>query len=271
MKTPKLKSLCRTIGSIKILKNLARPLVNDNLKTATKYYGYDPDEIAAMALGMPTILSIASFFLLMLYSSLAALACALTIGYFSFTYILNFFPEKLRAEQNVIAKYSGLILQEIYFVLRTTKSIFDAIDMISKAEYPIISEKFRKILLKTQNGDDPNRLILNFAESQPSDSFRRGIIEFVTSYDLTDEQAKEIIEISEDEARGYLKEFSYQLESRLLIFFGLSFFFPLVIAFTLALYGLALSPFVLFVIPIHLALTDGLSHRLIGSRIGVLG
>jgi pilus assembly protein TadC len=263
--------LYKSVGSVKILRRLAHPLVSNTVKTAANHYGFNPDEVAAAALGASIFLSLASFFLVTPLNVLAAFPCALTVGYFSLTYVLNALPEKLEVERNTMAKYAGLILQEIYFIVKTGGSIFDALNIISRANYPMVSEKFREILLRIQNGESPEQMILNFAYTQPSDAFRRGLVEFISSYELTEGQAKKMIELAEDEARGYLKEYSYQLESRLLIFFGLSFFFPIVVAFALALYGLAASPSVLFVIPLDLVLTDTLSHRLMSERIDVLG
>lgn len=266
-----IKAIFTKFGAISPLKAVGKVFLSENTKEAAIYYGFKPENIAAGALGASAVIGLCSFLILLYLNPLIALVFSIAISYILRVYLLNYLPNKLRIERFTIAKYASLILQECYFVLSSTGSIFDALQTIKLGAYPYVSEKIQEIGFKTQNGQDPDGLLLNYAYSQPSTALRYGLVEILSSQMLSEETLRRLIELSESEVRGHFQEFSLQFESRSLVFLASSFFTPLVFSFGIAMLGLASSPLGFIIVPFHTALMDFMLHKLTRSEVHLLG
>jgi len=265
------KTIFTTFGSIGPLRAIGKVFLSESTKEAANYYKFKPENIAAGALGVSAAIGLFSFLVLLYLNPLISLVFSIAIGYILMISLLNYLPNKLRIERFTIAKYASLILQECYFVRSSTGSVFDALQVIKLGSYPYVSDKIQEIGFKTQSGQDPDSLLLNYAYTQPSTALRHGLVEILSSQMLSEETLRHLIELSESEVRGHFQEFSLQFESRALVFLASSFFIPLIFSFSIAMLGLASSPFVFLVAPFHTALMDFMLHKLTRSEVHLLG
>jgi len=265
------KAIFTTFGAISPLKAIGKVFLSESTKEAAIYYRFKPENIAAGALGASAVVGLCSFLVLLYLNPLISLIFSIAIVYILLVSLLNYLPNKLRIERFTIAKYASLILQECYFVSSSTGSVFDALQVIKLGDYPYISEKIQEIGFKTQSGQDPDSLLLDYAYNQPSTALRHGLVEILSSQMLSEETLRHLIELSESEVRGHFQEFSLQFESRALVFLASSFFIPLVFSFSIAMLGLFSSPFVFIVVPFHTALMDFTLNKLTRSEVHLLG
>ena len=265
------EAIFTTFEAISPLKVIGKVFLSESTKEAAIYYRFKPENVAAGALGASAVGGLFSFLMLLYLNPLISLVISIAIGYILLVSLLNYLPNKLRIERFTIAKYASLILQECYFVLSSTGSVFDALQVIELGNYPYVSEKIQELVFKTQSGQDPDGLLLNYAHSQPSTALRHGLIEILSSQMLSEESLRHLIELSESEVRGQFQEFSLQFESRSLVFLASGFFTPLVFSFGIVMLGLAGSPFVFIIVPVHTALMDFMLHKLTRSEVHLLG
>lgn len=264
-------SCYNSFGSIKQLEIIGKHFLNERASKAALHYGFKPEKIAAGAFGASVVVSLTSFILVFYFNPLVAVSLSAAVAFLSFLYLFSYLPNKLRVEQLTIAKYTGAVLQEFYFALSSTGSIFDALRMIELGDYPYISEKFREIICMTHNGHDPEQLLLSYAYNQPSIALQQGLVEILSSKTLTEATVKHIIDISEFEIRSQFQGFSLELESRVLVFVGISFFTPLIFSFSMMMLGLVYSPLVFLVVPVHTVLIDFIHKKLTCSEANLLG
>jgi len=253
------------------LKVVRRIPLSELTKNAAIYYKFKPEDVIAGALGISTTIGLATFSILFYLNSLIATVISITLGYISFLLLINYLPNKLRVERITISSYTSLILQEFYFILKSTGSIFDALQAIILGNYPYVSEKIKEVSFQTLSGRDPDKLLMDYAHSQPSIAFRHGLIEILSSRMLTEGTLRHLIDLSEFEVRGYFQEFSLQFESQALVFIASGFFLPLVFSFGITMLGLFSSPYVFLIVPLHTILMDLTFHRLTRNEAHLLG
>lgn len=227
--------------------------------------------MGAGALGISLVAGGASFLAFLHLNSLIAVTASVAITYFSLLHVLNYFPNELRRERIAVAEYTGSILQEFYFALSSTGSIFDALQVVAIGGYPYVSKKFQEIIYMTQNGQDPEQLLLNYANRQPSTALRHGLVEIISARTLNETTMKHLIDLSEFEIRGYFQEFSRELEGRILVFIGIAFFAPLIFSFASVMLGTAYSPLTFSIIPLHTILVEFIFQKLTRSEVNLLG
>lgn len=262
--------VCKFSGSISILRNLATKVINERLSRSAKYYGYVATDIISCAILVSLALAATFFFCLFFVNLLLGIVVSIGVAYLTYLLLINYLPQKLRREQITISRYASLILDEFYFMLQSTGSIFDALQVVALGGYPFVSKKFREIVKRVHNGECPESLLLRYANSQPSEALRQGLVELLCAQPLSSEAARNIIELAEREIRGHFLEFTLQLESRILVLFGIGFFVPLIFSFAVFLLGFVKSPLVFLVVPIHITLLDVVYNKLTSSEVGLL-
>lgn len=263
-------TVCKFSGSVSLLRKLGVKMVNDRLSQSAKYYGYVAAEVASCAFCVASVLAATFFFCLLLINPLLGIVVSIGVAYFAYLLIVNYLPQKLRKEQVAISRYASLILGEFYFMLQSTGSVFDALQVVALGDYPFVSKKFREMIKRVHNGEHPENLVLRYANSQPCEALRQGLIELLSAQPLSTKTARDIIELSEREIRGHFREFTLQLESRILVLFGMGFFIPLIFSFAVTLLGFVGSPLVFLVVLIHVTLLDILYNKLTSSEVALL-
>jgi hypothetical protein len=263
-------TVCKFSGSVSLLRKLGVKMVNDRLSQSAKYYGYVAAEVASCAFCVASVLAATFFFCLLLINPLLGIVVSIGVAYFAYLLIVNYLPQKLRKEQVAISRYASLILGEFYFMLQSTGSVFDALQVVALGDYPFVSKKFREMIKRVHNGEHPENLVLRYANSQPCEALRQGLIELLSAQPLSSKTARDIIELSEREIRGHFREFTLQLESRILVLFGMGFFIPLIFSFAVTLLGFVGSPLVFLVVLIHVTLLDILYNKLTSSEVALL-
>lgn len=245
--------------------------LSEQTKNAAIYYKFKPEDVLAGALGTSIIIGLASLSALFYLNSLMAIIIAIALSYVSFSFLMNYLPNRLRAERIAISSYTSLILQEFYFTLKSTGSVFDALQAIILGDYPYITEKIKEISLQILSGKDPDKLLMDYAQSQPSIAFRHGLIEILSARMLTEGTLRYLIDLSEFEVRGDFQEFSLQFESKALVFLASGFFLPLVFSFGITMLGLFGSPYVFLIVPFHTTTMDLIFHKLTRNEAHLLG
>ncbi|MBS7644302.1 hypothetical protein KEJ26_07005 [Candidatus Bathyarchaeota archaeon] len=264
------EKVCKFSGSISLLRNLAMRMVNERLSRAAKYYGYAATDVISCAICISLILAATFFFCLFFVNPLLGIVVSIGIAYLAYLLIINYLPQKLRKEQITISRYASLILDEFYFMLQSTGSVFDALQVVALGDYPLVSKKFTEIIKRVHNGECPESLLLRYANSQPSEALRQGLVELLCAQPLSFTAARDIIELAEREIRGHFLEFTLQLESRIIVLFGIGFFVPLIFSFAIFLLGFVKSPLVFLIVSIHVTLLDVVYNKLMVSEVALL-
>jgi len=259
------------LGSLPLPKALARRLVGGGLAEASGYYGYDPMRVVSSSFWFSSFVGFAVFAAIFWLGLAPAVVASFVVVGFSLKCSTGCLPRRLRAERYVIAKHCGSVLDEIAFVLETTGSVFEAIDLVASSGYPIISAEFGRLRGRVGNGEEPESVLLEYANRQPSTAFREGLVELISLHASPGSEVCDLASHVEREARGFFREFFFQVEARLTLFFGVLFFFPIVLAFILTASDLASSALVLLAVPVQILVAEALSALTLKSQAGLVG
>jgi len=261
----------RFLGSFMLPPALVRRLVRKDLEEAARHYGHDPRKIVSSSFWLSFVLGSFTLVVVFRLGSALALVASFAAAYLSFKYSAGYLSRKLRVERYTIAKHSGSVLDEFAFVLETTRSIFQAMDLVASSDYPIVSADFRRLCGRVGNGEEPEAVLLKYARRQPSAGLREGLIESISLYNSSRRELRDLATHVEREARSSFREFTLQTEARLTIFFGVLFFFPLVLAMVLVTFDLASSVLILLVVPAQILVAEALSNETLMPQVGLVG
>ncbi|MFX1465809.1 MAG: hypothetical protein ACFFA5_04995 [Promethearchaeota archaeon] len=253
---------------------IGKKLCPSSLLMPCRYYeelNLTPEDISAGSKGLATIvfLIIVSFSFILDLSPLLFSSVALLVAYIIHGLLMRFLPLRYAHEQLNIEKYADLILNTMLLAL-LTGSTFDAIYLVAKSDFPQVSKDFEKILFQVNNNEDPERLLLDYAQKQPSITLRKHISNLFAINDL--ETSIELMKDSTQlEVRKAYDRFTIELDSRLTLIIGMTTFLPIFLGLFLILYGFASSPFILFIIPLHICLLYILKNKVLSDRIELVG
>jgi hypothetical protein len=259
------------LGSLSVPKALAKRLMGGGLAEASRYYGHDPTRVVSSSFWFSSFVGFAVFVVILGLGLAPAFVASFVVVCLSLKCSTGYLPRRLKAERCVIAKHCGSVLDEIAFVLDTTGSVFEAMDVVASSGYPLISAEFRALRGQVENGQEPESVLLEYAYRQPSAAFREGLVELVSLHVSSGSEARDLASHVEREARGFFREFFFQVEARLTLFFGVLFFFPIVLAFVLIALDLASSVLVLLTIPVQILVAEVLSALTLKSQAGLVG
>lgn len=263
--------LYRFLGPFLLPRALVKRIVGSDLEEAARRYGYDAGGVASSSFWLSFLAGASALVAVFRLDSGLALVASFTVTCLSLKYSMGFLPRKLLSERYVIAKHSGSVLDEVAFVLETTGSIFEAMDVVASSDYPIISAEFRRLCGRVANGEEPEAVLLEYSRQQPSTALREGLVELISLYASSGGKLHDLAAHVEREARGFFREFFFQMEARLTVFFGVLFFFPIVLALVLAVFNLASSALILLAIPVQILLAEALSSGILRSQAGLVG
>ena len=257
-------------SKIPLFKKLGSHIISSKLISACTYYqniyNIKPEEVAASCIGLiftTTIIGAGAFitFRLLIIPPITLIIAILSAALFYYKII-----EEYEGEARKIAKYVDPITQDFIFALKSSSSIFNAIKYVAKADYPIISDKFKEIIYKINLGENPILLLEEFMEKQPSKTLRYNLLSLIKNQEL-DFSYENILGVeSQRTLREEYENFTMQLENKIMITATSSIFLPLIIGLGLIFWGFGESPIFLLLIPTHLLLSVILKRKLLKPR-----
>ncbi len=260
--------------SIQPFKFIGKKLCPTSLLMPCRYYeelNLTPEDISAGSKAFATIifLIIVSFSLILDLSPLLFSSVALLLAYIIHGLLMRFLPLTYAHERLTIEKYADLILNTLLLAL-LAGSTFDAIYFVAKSDFPQVSKDFEKILFQVNNNEDPEKLLLDYAKKQPSITLRKHLSSLFAINDL--ETTIELMKDStQSEVRYAYDRFTLELDSRLTLTIGITTFLPILLALFLILYGFASSPFILFIVPLHIFLLYILKNQILSNKVELIG
>ncbi|MGQ9780829.1 MAG: hypothetical protein ACUVQ8_01035 [Nitrososphaeria archaeon] len=182
--------------------------------------------------------------------------------YFALTY-----PYLVYSQHRFMISSFGYMALSDLSVITAFSSLFDACYHIYLSRYPIISSMFRDVVISGLRGEDISTSIKKMAYSQPSSSFRDGLISFLFGRRGDGEGSVNIY----GEAADIYKSLTSQIETKFSILMGLCFFCPVIAVIFSSLYVhdmfqiVALTSFqVILLSLLYMVLTRSLvKHRMV--------
>ena len=142
---------CKFITRFRVFKKLGNLINSQKLINISNYlnnvYFLLPNEVIST--------SIASFILIfiplviifsqinLLFGILIPIIISYALAYSIFNHPINNYNNL----QQILLQYSDLAFQDLILILNTTNSIFDGINFVSQANYPILSKRFKEMNL----------------------------------------------------------------------------------------------------------------------------
>ncbi len=265
--------LCK-VFAVQPFKLISKRFYPSNLVRPCNYYedlNLTPEEVSAGAKGFATaiFLTIVSLSFIWNLAPLLYLSVALLIAYIIHGLLMRALPLRYSYERLTIEKYADLILNTMLLAL-LAGSTFDAVFFVAKSDFPLVSKDFELILYRVNNNEPPEKLLLNYAQKQPSTTLRKHIATLFAINDL--DSAIELMKDSTQfEVRTAYDRFTLELDSRLALSIGISTFMPILMGLFLIIYGLAGSPFILLTVPLHIALLHVLKNQIISNKVELVG
>ncbi len=260
--------------SVQPFKLIGKKFCPSALVMPCRYYdelNITPEDVSAGSKGFATFifLILTSLYLILNLPPLLYFSVAILIAYIIHGLLIRTLPLRYAYERLTIEKYADLILNTMLLAL-LAGSTFDAIHFVAKSDFPQVSHDFEKILYRVNNNEPPEKLLLDYAQKQPSTTLRKHIATLFAINDL--DTAIELIKDSTQfEVRTAYDRFTLELDSRLALAIGLSTFLPIFLGLFLIIYGLANSPFILLTVPLHLGLLHILKNQILSNKVELVG
>lgn len=176
-------------------------------------------------------------------------------------YVIVTHPERIMDSYKVtLSEHADILFEQFVLVYTSGGTIFDAIEMVAQSGFPYLSNAFRDMLLRIQNGVPPERCLAEFAENQPSKDLRRYITAILSSSE-SETDLLDSLSGKSFEADMALRQKNLELESRLLIVSALSTYMPIVITLAISLSGLAQNWAILLISPLLIGVHYALKSR----------
>jgi hypothetical protein len=179
---------------------------------------------AALILVATSISSILVASLLLFYILIPI--CLLT-SYGVSTWFYDSIPREIEKEKVMISYQVPLILQEIVLASAGSGSIFDLVILVAKGNHGIVSKAFARIVSSVSNGEEPEKLVREYANSQPCESLRRYLVDAIAA-NLEWSELKKVLRERKGEAEYEYQKYTMQVESRVLLIVGLGTFLPII-------------------------------------------
>jgi hypothetical protein len=246
-----------------IYDKIEKTFTGKKLEKASKYYGIDKRQVVYTSIHRSLIVGLTiGFSMLLLNPSLG-----ITLGVASFivtlSTLLQIHPKRYDEERLELERYGATFLETFSTTLDSTESIPKAIIAVANQKIPNISKRFHRVAKRVENGEAPEALILQLADSLPSQTLNRTIRRIIDKASSDKTSTQEEIEITEREIRRYFKNATAQMEGRITVIFAIDFFFPTVVVISASMLGLVDSPLILLLIPFHLCLIDLTQNKLV--------
>ncbi len=251
---------CKFFQFSGLLKKLGQKILSKKLSGIADYlnrsYALLPMEIIAACMGTFLLTFIPLMIILLQVHLILGLIIPIFVSYLTAYTVFNYPIAKYNQIQRILLQYSDLAFQDLSLILNTTNSIFDAVQFLSKARYPVLSEKFSDILFEiTFNRKSPEFLINQFLYELPSGELKERLLTIMATNFQPDKLLNQMENIAGEKRLEYSIA-TEQLENKLLILMAICLFLPMVFGLFLSFLGttgnyLCLIIFPLFIISIH--------------------
>jgi hypothetical protein len=101
------------------------------------------------------------------------------------------------------------------------------------------------MIMPLNQGETPERLLMNFATNQPSFTLRRGLLAFIQYIESSTSNLDAVILDAHENIQRRYEKLTIQWESRMMVYAGLLVFLPIIIILGVAIRGLAYNPLIL--------------------------
>jgi hypothetical protein len=234
-------------------------------------YNLSPNEVVISSITTFIMLFIPFFAIFFLINPFLAILISIIIGYVGAYTIFNYPIANYNRIQHSLLQYSDLAFQDLILILNTTNSIFDAIQFLSGAQYPILSKIFKNILFQINNfGKSPELLIQQFINKLPNGNLKERLINLMATR-FHPNKILEQLELLSGEKKFEYEVATQQLESKLIIIVGICIFFPIITALFISFLGSSSNFLSFFMIPIYIFLSYQFKTRIIKGHFELFG
>lgn len=199
-------------------------LFTQDPKHLLRYFQLDLEQFTLRNIGITVItlgtygLSLLAFGNINLFISIPIIGCLLFLG------LMNWYSVKYSRIMGLIEEHADLIYNELATVKIYSNSIIDAITFIAAGQYPILSKETKSILHKVQLGASPEQEIRSLLLKFPSPLLLEGWGLFLDQKEVNERNLQVNQELAQQVSLNRFEEQTSQLETRLMLFVGLSLF-----------------------------------------------
>jgi flagellar protein FlaJ len=269
-----IERISKSFGKNKTLRRMGKRMISRELIISTEHFFKEgqitAEEAAGAALGFGLTIAILTLIVGIMFNILVGAMLSIAMFVFANNYVITYFPKKYNKNRWTIARYADFILEELLFILSSAGSIFDFILFVANSDYPIISQEFKSLANQVNSGEKPEKLLINFAQDQPTETLKIYIPAILKSSEISDNLVDRTVRIAQREVRNEYQRHTLELESRLLIVMGIGFFIPIVISLGLLLRGMGSNPLFLTLIPIQIMILVILEKFAMQSKTNLL-
>ncbi len=233
--------MCRAAANHKLMRGLGYRVFRSRLSVPATYYNryaLDIEDLKAGAALIFLTTSTSSVAIVSYLQIFVLVPICLLISYGISIWFYDSVPRKFEKEKAIISYQVPLIVQEIVLASAGSGSIFDLVVLVARGNHGTVSKAFSKIVKYIDNGEEPERLVRKYANSQPCESLRRYLLDAL-SVDLDWSELKKVLKERKGEAEFEYQRYTMQVESRVLIIVGLGTFWPII--FSVAVFVNSLS------------------------------
>jgi len=250
---------CTFFSRFAIFKKIGNLIHSNKLSQISIYlkeeYKLLPNEILASSIATFILFLIPLIFIFYRINPILGIAIPLIFSYFAAHKIFSYPINNYNRIQHILLQYCDLAFQDLLLILNTTDSIFDAIEFLSKAQYPILSEKFRDIIFHINRfGTSPELLLRQFMEKLPNSNLKERLVNLIATKFYSHKTLEQLEFLVGDKKYEYATATS-QLESKLVILLGICIFIPILNALFISFLGVMANYLSFLMIPLFILLT----------------
>ncbi|MFX1603598.1 MAG: type II secretion system F family protein [Promethearchaeota archaeon] len=215
---------------------------------------------AAYLLSFLVVLSTLAAMILFQVHVIIATPLALLMAVVSYYAVVSYPVTKMNSYKLGLSEEADLVFEQFVLVFQSGGTIFDAIEMVAQSGHPYLSQVFKGMIRRINDGVPPETCLSEFAKNQPSDDLRRYILGILSSL----EQKTDLIDLLSGEsfeADMTLRQRNLELESRLLVVAALATYVPIMVTLVVSLSGYATNTVVLLLVPLFVAMNALLKSR----------
>ncbi|MHA1425565.1 MAG: hypothetical protein ACTSQI_06225 [Candidatus Helarchaeota archaeon] len=266
---------CKFFNHLHFLKKIGNKLQSQKLTNISKFlkenYNLLPSEILIASFMTFFILFLPLLIIFFHIQSVLALCISIMIAFLGANKVLSYPLSHYNKIQYLLLEYSDLAFQDLLLVLNTTNSIFDAIYFISRAGYPILSEKFSNIFYNvTVKGYSPEKQLTEYLENLPSGNLKERLITVMSTKFRPSKLAEQLETLAGEKKLEY-DVATKNFEGKLIIIVGFCLFFPILIALFISFLGYLANILSIIMIPSFIILNNKLKAKLLLPQFQLFG